>query len=524
MVLASRYELGPLVGRGGSAEVHRAHDHILGREVAVKVFGRGVEGPDRRRQDHELHALARMHHSGLVELHDAGTQNGRAFLVMQLVDGPTLTQHLGGRAQAPTAAAALGRDLADALGYVHAHGITHRDVKPGNILVARDGRPMLSDFGIALLVGTTRVTATGAVLGTPAYMAPEQVRGEPVGSAADVYALGLIVLEALTGRQEFPGGATESALARLHRDPVVPALPAGLTPLLQAMTDARPEARPAALEVVEALDAAIAELRGGLVATPGRTPACAHTASAAPAVAPNAGPGPDGPRGLVALTAPAPTTPALTAPAPPGAMSARPAAGPGRPAAGSARPRRGQKVALVLATCAVALGLGSASLLFPDATPPAMASVAPPGPLTTAPGVLPAPGVLDPTNPGSETIGDTATSATPSAAGNTTGDSSPNAASTGGAAGGDRDTTGDRRPSQAGGSSVAQPTAQAQPTPQAQSSAAREPAVQAPSSAAAEPTPQARSGAAQEPAGQDPSGASAEPTTSTATEDPNVEE
>ena len=116
----------------------------------------------------------------------------------------------------------IGARLADALAHVHAGGIIHRDLKPANVLLGADGRPRLADFGIARALDGTAVTGTGYVVGTAAYLAPEQVRGEWVGPAADVYALGLVLLEALTGRREYPGALVESATARLHRPPGIP--------------------------------------------------------------------------------------------------------------------------------------------------------------------------------------------------------------------------------------------------------------------------------------------------------------
>ena len=149
---------------------------------------------------------------------------------------------------------ALGAALAAALAHVHARGFVHRDVKPANILLDHGREPRLADFGIARALDGTVATATGAVAGTAAYLAPEQVRGETVGPAADVYALGLVLIEARTGRREYPGAMVESATARLYRRPVVPSgLPRGLAALLAAMTDPDPAARPSAAAVAAAL-------------------------------------------------------------------------------------------------------------------------------------------------------------------------------------------------------------------------------------------------------------------------------
>ena len=140
----------------------------------------------------------------------------------------------------------LGIDLA----YVHAHGVIHRDIKPANVLLDEHHHPHLSDFGIATMADSTQITHTGLMIGTAAYLSPEQVRGHPVGPAADIYALGLVLIECLTGQREYPGQPMEAALARLHRQPHVPQdLPTPMPAVLQAMTAADPDQRPTAAEV-----------------------------------------------------------------------------------------------------------------------------------------------------------------------------------------------------------------------------------------------------------------------------------
>jgi eukaryotic-like serine/threonine-protein kinase len=256
-LVAGRYELGPVIGAGSSAEVHRARDLRLGTEVAVKRFRVGASAHDLRQQRREMEALANLHHPGLVGLHDGGTEAGRAFVVTDLVEGPTLAERVSaGPPLAPGAVRRLGAQLAEALAHVHAAGIVHRDVKPANVLLGDGARPRLADFGISRTLDATTATANGCVVGTAAYLAPEQVRGERVGPGADVYALGLVLLEALTGRREFPGLAVESATARLHRSPVIPdGLPGGLGTVLAAMTRDDPARRPAAAVVAKALAA-----------------------------------------------------------------------------------------------------------------------------------------------------------------------------------------------------------------------------------------------------------------------------
>jgi hypothetical protein len=254
-LLAGRYELGPLVGLGGTAEVYRAWDRYGFCPVAVKIFRPGAAPTPGYGGERELQVLTGVRHPGLVGVRGAGVDaQGCPFVVMDFIDGESLSARLNDGPLPAAAVAGIGAVLADALAAVHARGVVHRDVKPANVLLDTDDRPWLTDFGIARIVDATRVTATGVVVGTAAYMAPEQVRGETVGPPADVYSLGLVLLEAVTGRREYGGGAVESALARLHRVPLVPAdLPDPLGATLSLMTAPDPRRRPTAAAVASAL-------------------------------------------------------------------------------------------------------------------------------------------------------------------------------------------------------------------------------------------------------------------------------
>jgi serine/threonine protein kinase len=200
--------------------------------------------------------LARLQHPGLVTVYDAGRHDGRAYLVMQLIEGPTLKARIAEGTLSPGETAALGAHLARALAHAHEAGIVHRDVKPSNIILDDSGRPHLTDFGISRLLDATTRTAPGALVGTAAYLSPEQVLGRSVGPPADVYALGLVLLECLTGRLEYDGGPLEAAIARLHRPPVLPdSLPEELAALLRDMTDLDEQARPSAHDCARRLAA-----------------------------------------------------------------------------------------------------------------------------------------------------------------------------------------------------------------------------------------------------------------------------
>ncbi|MBF4993527.1 serine/threonine protein kinase [Arthrobacter gandavensis] len=271
LFLGQRYRTTDLIGTGGAASVHRAMDENLGREVAVKVFRSSVqEDDDYRRQHTETLLLATLNHPGLVTLLDAGQHHEDDsqvlnYLVMELVDGPDLRRTLKSGPLPAVSVASLGADLADALAYVHSKGVIHRDVKPANILLypqEHDSRlyPKLTDFGIARLVEATVATAHGATIGTANYLSPEQAQGGTVAPSTDIYSLGLVLLESLTGEKAFPGPIVEAAVARLLRDPEIPdSLGPEWVELLRAMTNRLPDARPAAHEAASALRALAVE-------------------------------------------------------------------------------------------------------------------------------------------------------------------------------------------------------------------------------------------------------------------------
>ena len=262
-LLDGRYLLGECVGQGGMARVHRAEDVLLGRTVAIKLMRTDAEVEGRSaRVRTEMEMLAALHHPALVTLYDGCLIPGRPeYLVMEFVDGPSLAERLHeGPLPAPEVVR-LASDLASALHVVHGAGIVHRDVKPSNVLLGRNPLPggmpqaKLADFGIASLIDGARLTSPGLVIGTAAYLAPEQVRGEAPATPADVYALGLVLLEALTGARAFAQASGIGAvMARLVESPEIPRwLPAPWAELLSAMTASDPAVRPTALGVLEAV-------------------------------------------------------------------------------------------------------------------------------------------------------------------------------------------------------------------------------------------------------------------------------
>ena len=241
-----RYVLGEQLGRGGMGEVFRATDTNTDRAVALKVLTSTEPGSAQRFRS-EADLLTLLDHPGVVRLRGSGFHDGVPYLVLDLADGPSLARELADGPLDLGRMRRVGSEIADALAHAHDHGVVHRDVKPSNVLFAADGRARLADFGIARLAGAQTLTRTGQLVGTAPYLAPEQVAGDEVGPAADVYALGLVLAECLTGRPCFPGTQIEAALSRLHRPPPLPPdVPAWLRQVLAAMTAREPAARPPA--------------------------------------------------------------------------------------------------------------------------------------------------------------------------------------------------------------------------------------------------------------------------------------
>ncbi|CAN5249638.1 hypothetical protein BH20ACT9_BH20ACT9_20360 [soil metagenome] len=223
-LLGSRYALLERVASGGMASVWRARDDVLDRLVAVKILHDHLAADDdfRARFRREAVSAAKLTHPNVIGLYDTGRDGDYVYLVMEYVDGPTLKELMRARGTLSYGQAArIGEAVARALAYAHTRGVVHRDVKPANILIGEDGAVKVADFGIAKAEEAVEdLTRTGMVLGTAAYVAPEQILGQQVAGAADQYALGVLLYESLTGRQPFKGdSAVATAARRLEHDP-----------------------------------------------------------------------------------------------------------------------------------------------------------------------------------------------------------------------------------------------------------------------------------------------------------------
>lgn len=254
-LLGGRYRLGALLGRGSAGRVYEAVDVMLGRPVAVKLYQDSDDAVGRHRFAAEARLLAGLSHPGLVTVYDVCIDADEPFLVMRLVNGPTLRKLLDRGPFEPPAVARIGAQLTDALAYVHTHDVVHRDIKPSNVLIDASGACHLTDFGLARALGAAHLTVSGEFVGTAAYVAPEQITDVDTGPPADIYALGLVLLECLTGNPEYTGTTVETALARLARQPRIPdTLPSGWQALLSAMTVQDPGSRPDAAHCAESLN------------------------------------------------------------------------------------------------------------------------------------------------------------------------------------------------------------------------------------------------------------------------------
>ncbi|WP_433064200.1 protein kinase domain-containing protein [Dactylosporangium sp. CS-033363] len=258
--IARRYRLISQAGSGGMAQVWRAVDTRLDRTVAVKLLLPELAGSARARDRAvtEARAVARINHQNIAAVYDVGRRRRVPYLVMEYVDGETLDRRLGGPSSMPwRAAARIAVQVADGLAAAHLHRVVHRDIKPGNIMLTAS-RVKVVDFGLASILGAVSGGPSRLLLGTPEYMAPEQLRGEPVSPATDVYALGLVLFQMLTGALPW-SDATRHALVRHRRAgisvrlPPTTEVPAELVAAVDASLAEDPERRPSSRRIAEIL-------------------------------------------------------------------------------------------------------------------------------------------------------------------------------------------------------------------------------------------------------------------------------
>jgi serine/threonine-protein kinase len=271
VVLVDRYELGPVLGQGGMAKVHQGLDRQLGRQVAIKVlappFDRDREFVERFQR--EARAAAGLSHPNIVAVFDSGSDDGTHYIVTELVEGETLADRLRRDGPMPQAeAVAVAVDIARALAAAHERGLIHRDIKPGNVMLLPDARVKVVDFGIARAAGSDTLTNTGVVLGSTAYLSPEQASGQPVDERADLYALGCVLYEMLTGRVPFSADTPIATMYRhVNEDPPPPStfapIPSELEDIVMRALEKDPKRRFASASELEAALLAVPLARGG---------------------------------------------------------------------------------------------------------------------------------------------------------------------------------------------------------------------------------------------------------------------
>ena len=251
------YEIVEAIGKGGMGEVYRARDPRMGREVAIKVSAERFN----ERFSREVRAVAALNHPNICTLHDVGPD----YLVLELIEGPTLAERIKKGPLALEESLAIARQIGAALEAAHEKGIVHRDLKPGNVKVREDGTVKVLDFGLAKVTTASagdpeesptlsmHATQAGVILGTAAYMAPEQARGKKVDKRADIWAFGVVLHEMLTGRRLFQGeDLTETLASVVMKAPDLDGVPGAVRPLLQSCLEKDPARRPPGADAVAA--------------------------------------------------------------------------------------------------------------------------------------------------------------------------------------------------------------------------------------------------------------------------------
>jgi serine/threonine-protein kinase len=271
-----KYTLEASLGQGGMAAIYRSHHPQFNRPVAIKILPPtiGQDPSFRARFEREGRTIAAMNHPSIIRVYDIDEADGLFYMVMDLLPGGTLESRLREGGLDRTWSTDVIVKMAEALEYAHSRGVIHRDIKPSNILLDADGQPVLADFGIARLVqgeGEANLTAAGMVMGTPAYMAPEQLSGDPPDARSDIYALGVVLYQLLTGRAPFTGDTMAVVTAHLTKQPqalreIVRDLPPALDAVVLQALAKQPEHRFKSAGVfAQALRSAAADLEPGLV-------------------------------------------------------------------------------------------------------------------------------------------------------------------------------------------------------------------------------------------------------------------
>ena len=428
VVLAGRYRLEGCVAHGGVGEVWRATDLVLGRPVAVKLLrAEYAQHPEvLARFRAEARHAGSVSHPGIAQVYDYGEDGAAAspYLVMELVDGPSLARVLAAGPLAPAHAMDVLAQAAAGLQAAHAAGLVHRDVKPGNLLVGPSGQVKITDFGIAHAAWSAPLTLTGALVGTPAYLAPERVVGGPATAASDLYSLGVVGYQCLTGTVPFEGIPHEVTAAHRHRTlpPLSPAVPAVVAELVLDLTAKDPAARPASAGEVAVR---AGRLRDALAGRPTAAPPASEPGRPPPARAMGAEPvtlagdpvslagepGPwagepgrwaGGPVPLAGMPVPRAWEPATLADASPPDM----APAHRRPRRGRRRPARG--VALAVAGVAVVAGLAGWLMAGAFGAGPQQPQPGGPQPAASTPGAAArtttAPAARTPTAPAARSV------------------------------------------------------------------------------------------------------------------------
>ncbi|MFN2153047.1 MAG: serine/threonine protein kinase, partial [Anaerolineales bacterium] len=244
--LNNRYQVKELLGQGGMSSVYRAYDPQLRRDVAIKIIHPHLSDDPKfvRRFEEEAAAVARLRHPNIRQVFDSGHDADTFYMVLEFLPGETLKERLNSYAQDHqlmplNEVITITQQICEAVAYAHRHGVIHRDIKPSNVIISEQGEAVLTDFGIAKMVGIEEFTATGAVIGTAAYISPEQIQGEGVDHRTDIYAIGVMLFEMVSGTPPFEADSVLPLMMKHINEPIpdlrqrVPALPPEMIAIIE---------------------------------------------------------------------------------------------------------------------------------------------------------------------------------------------------------------------------------------------------------------------------------------------------